>query len=60
MCGENVVAEEESGEVAELCECLDTGLDERSDLTEVGIAQDIGAQSCVEVLGQTWCEDIRR
>ncbi len=47
----DVVGEEEVGEVAELAEGFDAGLDERGDLLEVGVAEDGLAQGCVELFG---------
>ena len=46
--GEDFVAEEEVGEVAELAEGLDAGLDERGDLAEVVVGEEGGAEAVVE------------
>jgi len=45
----DVVGEEEVGEVAELAEGFDAGLDQRGDLLEVGVAENGFAQGCVEL-----------
>ena len=50
--GKDVVGEEEVGEVAELAEGFDAGLDERCDLAEIVVAEDGGAERGVEVLGR--------
>ncbi len=54
--GEDVVGEEEVGEVAELAEGFDAGLDERGDLAEIGVAEDVDAERGVEVVGREGAE----
>ena len=49
--GQDVVCEEEGGEVAELAEGFDAGLDEGGDFAEVVVGEDGGAEGGVEGSG---------